>query len=88
MDGQTDGWMEGRTDGQRTDGRNNKNLGRSFLTKNHPNRSYPRPLLVTSRIAEGASRGGAGAPPGDAMPGNEWLFLGQVLSRTDTGRRH
>ena len=43
------------------DGRKKKSVGRSlrsFVTKNHPNRSYPRPLLATPRIAEGASGGG------------------------------
>ena len=83
MDGQTDGRTDGRMDGRRTDGREKKIWGRSlqaFLTKNHPNRSYPRPLLAIFRIAEGASRGGSGwgrepPPPGNAMLGKETQFM-------------
>ena len=42
-----------------------RSLG-SFLAKNHPNRRFVHLLLATStsRIAEGASRGGREPPPG------------------------
>ena len=67
MDGQTDGRMDdGRTDGQ-------KNMGRSFLTTNHANRSYPRPLSAIVRIAEGASRGGSGGGAG-VLPGKRFAW--------------
>ena len=57
-----------------------RSLG-SVLAKNHPNRSYPRPLLAASCIAEGTSQGGSGGwgagapPPGNAMPGKESLIV-------------
>ena len=47
-----------------------RSLG-SFLAKNQLNRSYPRPLVAASRIAEGASQGrvwgGAGVPPWETL---------------------